>query len=314
MNHIKGYKLFEELSNKPIKKFPTDKAVHFNYLIEILKNAGLDPYELKKGLYSSSLQDFCFEKCSNQVVYPNMIDSKGWSDEGQSDRRYEKFIFRESVFLLPMSYDGSNDVEIYKNKKEDFFKNMKNIMGFKTKSAEDDFRKTAEKNVQFGPSKWDWINPALGVIQKEFSEHYKDDKLRIWIPADRDYDPWVGYDYPHKYNVVGDLDRPDGVYYLSDIEKYIDDRYGIRDDDFYKFIIHNEYIEGRYWERVWSLNVEDKDKTKLQKKNFGKYGMESTENITHILNIIEKDFDINGSDYEGFPIYIDYYEKIAPKY
>jgi hypothetical protein len=37
------------------------------------------------------------------------------------------------------------------------------------------------------------------------------------------------YDYPHKYNIVGDMDRPNGVYYLSDIEKYINDKYGIAD-------------------------------------------------------------------------------------
>jgi hypothetical protein len=46
------------------------------------------------------------------------------------------------------------------------------------------------------------------------------------------------------------------------------------------------------------------------------YGMEPTENISHILNIIEKDFgdEINGTEYEGFPIYVDYYKKVEPKY
>ena len=40
--------------------------------------------------------------------------------------------------------------------------------------------------------------------------------------------------------------------------------------------------------------------------------MEPTENIIHILNIIEKDFgdEIHSTDYEGFPIYIDYYKKL----
>jgi len=44
--------------------------------------------------------------------------------------------------------------------------------------------------------------------------------------------------------------------------------------------------------------------------------MEPTENITHILNILENEFgdEINGSDYEGFPVYIDYYKKVEPKY
>ena len=40
--------------------------------------------------------------------------------------------------------------------------------------------------------------------------------------------------------------------------------------------------------------------------------MEPTENILHMLNIIEKDFgdEIQGTDYEGFPIYVDYYKKV----
>lgn len=53
---------------------------------------------------------------------------------------------------------------------------------------------------------------------------------------------------------------------------------------------------------------------KLQKSGFGQYGMEPTENILHILNIIEKDFDIKSTNYSGFPIYIDYYKKIEQKY
>jgi hypothetical protein len=42
--------------------------------------------------------------------------------------------------------------------------------------------------------------------------------------------------------------------------------------------------------------------------------MEPTEDILHMLNIIEKDFgdEIKSIDYEGFPIYVDYYKKIEP--
>jgi hypothetical protein len=48
--------------------------------------------------------------------------------------------------------------------------------------------------------------------------------------------------------------------------------------------------------------------------------MEPTENILHIINILvkaaENEFgdEINGSDYEGFPVYIDYYKKVKSKY
>ena len=43
--------------------------------------------------------------------------------------------------------------------------------------------------------------------------------------------------------------------------------------------------------------------------------MEPTEDIFHMLNIIEQDFrDEIKSTKEGFPIYVDYYKKVEPKY
>lgn len=60
----------------------------------------------------------------------------------------------------------------------------------------------------------------------------------------------------------------------------------------------------------------DETKNKLKKSNFGKYGMEPTENITNILNIIEHEFgsEINYTEYEGFPIYIDYFKEVESEY
>jgi hypothetical protein len=322
--HIKSYKVFEETLSKPVKKFPTEPAAHWNYIYDIVKDGGLNPYELEKGNNDSTLQDFFFEFCSKKnVVFPNMKDSEGWSKKGQSDPRYEKFIFGESVFLIPESYDSKDDFANATLKKASWMEKMKDMMKsrFKTKEEMDKYEDDLEKNVKFGNTDWDWVNPALKIIHDKLGSHYKDGKLRVWMPKDRDYDPWEGMDYPHKYNVVGEPTRPNGVYYLSDIEKYIEDKYGIKDPLLYKFIIDNQYIEGRYWERVWSFPTEDRsDKggsnSKLQKSGFGKYGMEPTENITHILNILEKDFgnEIKGNDYEGFPVYIDYYKKIEPKY
>ena len=316
MKHLKSYKLFEEAGIKPVKKFPTDKAIHFNYLEGILKSAGIDMY--REGRNSTSFFDFCFKKCSKDVVFPNRKDNVGWDDS-----RYDEFIFGESVFLLPESYDSSRDAEESIQKKKNFLDKMRDFakeMG-KSKEEQDKFVEDAEKHTRFGPDSFESNNKALKVIHDELGQYYKDGKLRVWLPKDRDYDAWEGYDYPHKYNVVGDLDRPNGVYFLSDIEKYIDDRYGIKDDLFYQFIINNEYIEGRYWERVWSLTTEftsegEGAKDKLKKSGFGKWGMEPTENILHMLNIIEKDFgdEIQGTEYEGFPIYIDYYKKVESKY
>lgn len=329
MRHLKPFKLFEEAVTKPVKKFPTEKAVHWNYIVEILKEADIDAYEDINGT-GTDFQDFCFAKCSSKsdVVFPKMRDTEGWSRDGQSDARYRNFIFGESVFLLPSSYDSSNDADEAIQKKKRFLDTMRDYakkLG-KSKAEQDKFVGDAEKNVNFGPSGYDWANKFLEIIHDKLGQYYQNGKLRVWFPKDRSYDHWEGYDYPHKYNVVGHLDRPNGVYYLSDIEKFIEDKYGIKDDLFYQFIIENEYIEGRYWERVCSLSTEDVaesrkgkkggSKNKLQKSGFGDYGMEPTEDITDMLNIIEHEFgdEIQGTDYEGFPIYIDYYKKVEPKY
>jgi len=321
MKHLKNFKLFESVS-RPMKKLPTEPAAHWSYIYEIVKKAGLNPHELVKGNRDSSLRDFFFEHCSKKnVVFPSIKDIEGWGKQGQSDPRYEKFIFGESVFLIPESYDSKDDFTNATLKKVSFIQRMKDMMKWKYKTQEemDKFESDLEKNVNFGNTDWDWINQSLKIIHDKLGTHYKDGKLRVWLPKDRDYDHWEGMDYPHKYNVVGELKRPNGVYYLSDIEKYIENKYGISDPLLYKFIIDNQYIEGRYWERVWSFPTENHkggSKNKLQKSDFGQYGMEPTENILHILNILEKDFgdEINGDDYEGFPIYIDYYKKIDPKY
>jgi hypothetical protein len=327
MKHLKKFKLFEEAAQKPVKKFPTEPAIHWNYLMKILEEVGMDE-ELIKGQRDTYFQDFCFAKCASRdnVVFPKMLDIEGWSKEDQED--YKNFIFGESVFLLPISYDPSNDATEAAEKKKGYLDRMRGYakqMG-KNKEEQEKFVQDAEKHTHFGPSGYDWANPALKVIHDKLGQYYQNGKLRVWFPKDRDYDPWEGMDYPHKYNVVGDLDHPNGVYYLSDIEKYIDYKYGIKDDLFYQFLIDNQYIEGRYWERVWSLPTEDLavarkgkkggSKNKLQKSGFGKYGMEPTEDISHILNIIEKEFgdEISGTDYEGFPIYVDYYKKVKPKY
>ena len=45
MKYLKSFKIFEEAGVKPSKRFPTDPAVHWNYLIGILKESGIDPYE-----------------------------------------------------------------------------------------------------------------------------------------------------------------------------------------------------------------------------------------------------------------------------
>lgn len=311
MKHLKPFKLFEGSVINPVKKFPTEPAVHYLYLLEILEENGIDRYDIDGN--NNSLSDFCFEKCSKEnIVFPNMVDSEGFSDP--NDLRYQNFIFGESVFLLPEYYDPSSDSDNYNKKKDGFLDRMKDYAKdfYKTKEEQDKFLSDVNTHTNFGPTGYDWVNESLKLIHDKLKQYYKNGKLRVWMPKDHDYDYWKGIDHPHKYNVIGKLVRPNGVYFLSDIENFIDDKYGIKDELLYDFIIRNKYIEGRHWERVWSFDCEENSPNKLKKSNFGEYGMEPTENITHILNIIEKEFgnEIKGDDYEGFPVYIDYYKEV----
>lgn len=308
MKYITPYKLYESSSLKPVKKFPTTPAAHWNYILEIVKDAGLDPYQLAEGR-SKSLQDFFFEKCSKKnIVFPNMVDSEGWGEN--SDARYEKFIFRNSVFLIPESYDNSNDFGDAITKKMSWMEKMKNMMRPKYNDKElSEFMDNLEKHTHFGNDDWGWVNPALKAIHDKLGSHYKDGKLRVWMPHDRDYDPWEGVDYPHKYSVSWDYhnppDYPNGVYYLSDIEKYIESKYGLKDDKLYDFIIECDYIEGRYWEIMSQFPYDDNDLSKLDKNR-------GSDNINDIMGAIEHEFGSEIRKEEGMPVYIDYFKKLKP--
>lgn len=316
MKYLRPFKIYEESKSKPIKKFPTEKAAHWNYLIEILEKNGINPYD-----GDERFVDFCFNKCSERsnIVFPNILDLDVWTKKEKNN--YKNLIFRSSVFLLPKKYDYSKDDEIYAKNKKDFYNTMldyaKNMS--KSKEERDKFMSNIETHVKFGPKSYEWANTFLEIIYNELSEYYVNDKLRVWMPADTDCVFWKGVDYPHKYDICSRLENPDGVYFLSDIEKFIDYKYGIKDNLFYQFIIYNEYIEGRYWERTWYLTTErisdpKINSDKLKRSNFGQYGMEPTENILHMINIIEHEFGNDINKRMGFPIYVDYYKKIDPKY
>lgn len=303
LKYIKRFN--ENISSKPTLKFPTDKAINYLEIVDLIKSNGLDPYNLGNSR-DTSIGDFFFEKCSKPIVYPNdkEIDIRNGSDR----ELYENFIFGDSVFLVPIKYDDRSDTSNFITKKLNFIQKMKDMFPNKKGKELEDFESSLEKNVNYGPESYDWANEALGIIYKKYSNLYVDGYLRVWLPNNKDYDcdSWNGYDFPHKYR-FGDLVYPNGVYFLSDIEKYIESKYGISDDILYEFIIKNEYIEGRYWENIWYISNDEK--TGNLKRKGGKYGMDATENIEHILNILEKDFSDSISE-DGFPIYIDYYKRI----
>lgn len=303
----------ESFNSKPQLKFPTDKAAHFNYLIFILKKAGINPSRLfvRENERAVDFQDFCFEKCNKPILYPLVREI---DVNPQLKLSYSDFIFRDSVFLLPASYDSKNDYADHIERRISFL--IKAVKTLKQSGAgkEDieDFENKFGTHVDFGPNDYSKVNPALDIIYQEFKDYYVDGKLRVYNPETRDSDGYVGFDYPHKYK--HEYLRPNGVIFLSELEKWLDENYGLKDDQLYEFIVNNRYIEGRYWERVLSFDVEDDDETKLKRENFGKYGMEPTKTILKILDVIENEFEVQGNPYEGFPVFVDYYKHVKPNY
>ena len=333
MKYLKKFN--ESTTNKPQKKFPNVQAIHVGYIEKLIRDAGMDPRKLSQSdLYISmvgggkhktkrdhTIYDYFFEKCRKTVFFPNFKDVD-YQKQKQKGRFVDAdIIYGESVFLIPKLHNVEKDQSDFIEKKMKFLNNMREILGEeKFKNMEKDL----EDKVNYGISEYGWINPVLELLYNKLGKYYKNDTLSVWLPKDIDYNDnhWIGMDYPHKYNIVGDLSRPNGVYFLSELEKYIENKYGISDENFYDFIINNEYIEGRYWERVWSIDFQSDEKynkifpLKLSRGRNDEYGMLATENIKHILNIIEKDFsdDFVDTKYEGFPIYIDYFKEVPPKY
>lgn len=312
----KYYSFINESDNngKPQLKFPTDKAAHYNYLLFIIEKAGLDPYRLFKKEKGGDVafQDFCFEKCNSPILFPLNREI----DINHSGRiRYTKFIFPDSVFLLPAVYDSTNDYADSIEKKISFLKRMTDMMKKTGATKEDleDFEKQVDTHVNFGVSDYSRVNKALEIIHKEFEDYYVNGKLRVYFPEDLDDDGYADFDYPHKC-IFRHYERQNGVVFLSELEKWLWDKFGLQDDLLYQFVIYNQYVEGRYWERIWDFNVEENNKHKLKRQGFGKYGMKPTKTISQMLNIIEENFEINGNEYKGFPIFVDYYKKIKSKY
>jgi len=302
----------ESLSQgEPLFKFPTGKAVHYLHLLEIIKNAGLDPHALHmlKHDRSAGLIDFCMEKLYNTVIFPKLkeidVDNRG-------KELYEKFLFGDTVFLLPQKYDPKDDFANDIEKKISFKKRMLDY--FIQSNGEDEkklqqFEDDLDTKIHYGPSEYSWINESLSIIYDNFKDYYIDGNLRVYMPQSWDYDPYIGYDYPHKYRYN---EKIEGALFLSELEKWLYDEFGLRDEKLYEFIIYNEYIEGRYWERIWSFGIGEDGK--LNKEGMGKYGMKPTPNIMNILDALDYKFGDNIKRDDGLLVFIDYYKKIEPKY
>ena len=87
--------------------------------------------------------------------------------------------------------------------------------------------------------------------------------------------------------------------------------YGLSDNLFYQYVIHNNYVENRYWEKRMALHFEN---MKFIRKG-GEYGMDATPTIDKMLSVMEMEFkDLLLENKDGyFEIYINYYKKIKEK-
>ena len=318
MKHLSGFKLFESLG-KPGRRFPTEKVLN---VIDV-RNFIEEKYNIKfnnlapKTPTKNKIHDFNFftgyendclvKRNPKSIVYPKtkLLDTMD-RNSPYYDARYEGFVDGDAIVEIPEFHDPSKDKEIFDKRKDNFFRKMRSALG-------DKFNKDRMGDVNFGPQDFSWANIALEAIHKEFSQYYKNGDLQLWHPKEWSEGAWghTNPDYPHKYNLYGEPCYEKGLIFLSDIEKYIEHRYGISDDKFYDWIITNDYIEGRYWERIVGISINE-DGTLNRGGALNK--MQPTENIGHILNILDKDFaqEIK-EDYENeqFEIYIDYYKKLG---
>jgi hypothetical protein len=308
------------MSTLPVERYPVDyKCTHIYDIADTLEKHGLKIGNLKpKTPTRNSFHDFNFhnfigKKIQNEnTIFPKMrlIDEP---HDHPLDERMKDYTDPGSVILLPKHYDSSGDEASFKKyyteskgKLISMFKQIYKGDGLK------DAIENIDKHVDFGQSNFEWANIALDVIYEEYKQYFNNGYLRVWNPYDWDSDTRFQHnadeDTAHGYPICKLL-------HLSDIEKYLETNYNLKDDLFYQFVIHNNYVENRYWEKPLGLYLQENG---TFTRNGGQYGMDSTPTIDLMLGILELEYkDLIKSvieEEECLEIYIDYYKKIESKY
>ena len=213
----------------------------------------------------------------------------GMEDQGVKAMK-NPYLDYQSVFTLPIKYDSSEDKENAKKSKQEFMDNMKKMTLARGKKWDE---KTYLDNVKFEPESYEYINQFLSVVHKHFGEHYKNGVIKCWKKGDKDTKGI--FDYPP-------LDYENEAYHLSELEKWIES-FDMDVTGWYEWILRYNYVEGRYWQRIWGYDLID--------KNFRKE--EAPENIKQINELLRQLYKIGDTDNpegEQFPIFVDYYKKI----
>lgn len=283
------------------KKYPVKAKcllLNFANLQLLQKEFGKDFSELAtfNGTYKkhSGLFDFVTDKIKH-LSFPKLAC---YQVAYEFDKRrnpkyaYEQFHTENACLIeLPKHFDTKNDFADAVERRANFFSTMKEFMGKKYDE------KKLEENVEFGTTDFGYINELLGFLHTKFSEYYSlEDKLPIFLDL-KDECYWLK-------NSESVIDYPfPQAYFLSDIEKHLQDDYGLDTSELYQWVINGMYIEGRYWERYYNWKPET--------ENFRK--QKASTNVQTMIGLILQDFKLELDSFHkvnGLPLYVDYYKEI----
>jgi len=312
MKYIKNYKIYESMTSLPIERYPIDyECTHIYDIAENLKSKyKLDVYNIKphtptkNAVHDFNLYDFIDKKIQTE----NTIFPKLRLHDIYKNPRSKEYTDPGSVILLPKYYDSSDDERLHdeyvKKGKNSLIKSFKELFKGDDKKLKDAIE-NIDKHINFGVSNYEWVNVALDKIYEEYKQYFIGDYLRVWSPYDNDTNN--SFEDSNESTVHG---HPiEKMLHLSDVEKYLESNYNLSDDLFYQFIVKNNYVENRYWEKPLHISFEN---MKFSRGD-DKYGMIATPTIDKMLSILEMEYKDLMNKVEpgwGFPIYIDYYKKI----
>lgn len=292
MKYLKTYieKINEQSTLTPVMRYPVDKCLDLLTVgdeIERLHKIDIRNIPVEDSKYGK--EDFLHWAGQNlEPTFPNPTisevfykeDIKKFEPFGIPVTKYTHFE-KDSVYELPEHYDSKQDYEEWNLKKAKFKGNMEILTG---KPWNDEY----DKNVNYGPKSNEWVNIVLGKIKELYPQYYVGGKIRVW------YDEY-GYDRGKEI-----FDYPLGrAYFISDIENWLSDTFELDITGFMEWILDSTFVEGRWWQRTWIYDIQD--------KNFKKRTCsENIKTINEVLRqMLKKD--------HGIPIFFDYYKEIDEK-
>lgn len=292
---------FNEFKNesisKPQLKYPVEKCLDFNRFHYEMDKQGLDLTDIPIQPYGNknvSRKSGNFYELLNTMdpIFPELTSWKLYDEKQRKENKRfgiphtpYRYSEREAIYELPIKYDSSNDYANWVEKRVKFFDNMKIMAKLRGKKQTEEDEKMYDDHVDFGPKSYDWYNIVLDKLYELYPQHYKNGKIKIWHNDD-DFDEGKQmWDYPY-----------DKAYFLSDLEKWIEDTFNIDTTGLYEWILDNQYIERRWWNRVWYYDIANETFRKQK----------ATENIKQINELLKQMFKT-----ESMPIYVDYYKEYS---